>query len=167
MQTIYQDETTEAVILVDASNAFNSIKRNVFLHNISIICPSISTYVHNCYSVHSRLFIVGGGELKSTEGTTQGDLIMTAVHTIDIYTLILMMVEFTNKTDSTIKTAAYADDITIAGELVQLKYWWNRLCGLGPKFGYYPEASKSWLIMKETVKHEASTIFKGMKKESL
>ena len=52
MQTIYQDETTEAVILVDASNAFNLINRNVFLHNISIRFPSISIYVRNCYSVH-------------------------------------------------------------------------------------------------------------------
>ena len=144
----YQDETTEAVILVDASNAFNSINRNVFLHNISIICPSISIYVHNCYSVHSRLFIIGGGELKSTEGTIQGNPIAMAVYAIAIIPLILMTVELTNKTDSTTKTASYADDITVAGKLVNLKYWWNTLCELGPKFEYYPEASKSWLIVK-------------------
>ena len=164
MQTIYQDETTEAVILVDASNAFNSINRNVFLHNISTICPLVSIYAHNCYSVQTRLFIIGGGELKSTKGTTQGDPIAMEVYAIAIIPLILTMVELTNKTDSTTKTAAYADDITVAGKLVHLKYWWNTfICELGPKFGYYHEAYKSWIIVKESVKVKATTIFKGMK----
>ena len=39
MHTIFEDEKTEAVLLVDAANAFNSVNRQVFLHNISIICP--------------------------------------------------------------------------------------------------------------------------------
>ena len=30
-------------------------------------------YAYNCYSVHARLFVLGGAELKSKEGTTQGD----------------------------------------------------------------------------------------------
>ena len=53
MHAIYEDETCEAVLLVDASNAFNSINRNVFLHNVTIICPAIAMYVKNCYSLHS------------------------------------------------------------------------------------------------------------------
>ena len=39
MQTIYEDQSAEAVLLVDASNAFNSINRNVFLHNVEVTCP--------------------------------------------------------------------------------------------------------------------------------
>ena len=62
MHTIFEDEKTEAVLLVDADNAFNSVNRQVFLHNICIICPRIDTYVRNCYILPSRLFIVG--ELK-------------------------------------------------------------------------------------------------------
>ena len=58
MQAIYEDETCEAVLLVDASNAFNSINRNVFLHNVTIICPAIAIYVKNCYSLHSQLLII-------------------------------------------------------------------------------------------------------------
>ena len=61
MRTIYKDQSAETVLLVDASNAFNSINRNVFLHNVEVICPSITPYVKNCYSVNSRLFIIGGG----------------------------------------------------------------------------------------------------------
>ena len=59
-----------------------------------------------------------------------------------------MMVDLTNKTDSTTKKAAYADDITVAGKLVHLNYWWNTLCELGPKLGYYPETCISWLILR-------------------
>ena len=32
---------TEGALLVDATNALNSINRQAALHNISIICPSI------------------------------------------------------------------------------------------------------------------------------
>ena len=39
MRTIYEDQSAEAVFLVDASNAFNSINRNVFLHNVEVTCP--------------------------------------------------------------------------------------------------------------------------------
>ena len=65
MHTIFEEENTEAILLIDAANAFNSINRNVFLHNISIICPAITIYVHNCYSLPSRLFVIGGFEIKS------------------------------------------------------------------------------------------------------
>ena len=36
-------EHTEAVLLVDAANAFNSVNRKVFLHNV--VCPSISIFI--------------------------------------------------------------------------------------------------------------------------
>ncbi|CAB4039975.1 Hypothetical predicted protein, partial [Paramuricea clavata] len=38
-----------------------------------ILCPCMSTYAINTYREPARLFISGGGELKSTEGTTEGD----------------------------------------------------------------------------------------------
>ena len=53
-----------------------------------------------------------------------------------------------------------ADDATEAGKIIQLKNWWKTLCMLGPKFGYYPEASKSWLIVEEKAKQRAFTVFK-------
>ena len=40
---MFNDEDTEGVIQVDASNAFNSINRNVLLHNARIICPQFAT----------------------------------------------------------------------------------------------------------------------------
>ena len=62
-----------AVLLIDAENTFNSINRKVMLRNLKFICPIIATYIINCYATLSRLFIVGLGEIFSSEGTSQGD----------------------------------------------------------------------------------------------
>ena len=108
---------------MDVSNAFNSINRNVFLHNVIIVCPAITIYVKNCHLLHSRLFIKGGTEIRSCEGTTQGDLIAMAVYAIAITPMTLLIVDITSKTDDSTKTAAYADDVTAAGKITQLKNW--------------------------------------------
>ena len=73
MQTISNDDTTDAILLIDATNAFNCMNRSVALHNTYVICPAIATYVSNTYRHPSRLFVAGGAEIKSQEGTTQGD----------------------------------------------------------------------------------------------
>ena len=44
MHDVYELEETEAVLLIDAENAFNLINRKVMLHNISILCPIIATF---------------------------------------------------------------------------------------------------------------------------
>ena len=51
MHDVFQSNDTEAVLLVDAENAFNSINRKMLLHNIQYICPVIYTFVYNCYHV--------------------------------------------------------------------------------------------------------------------
>jgi len=47
-------------ILIGASNTFNSVNRQGFLYHIKIICPEIATFVSNCYSKPSCLFVIGG-----------------------------------------------------------------------------------------------------------
>ena len=73
MKEIFDLANTDAVILVDAENAFNKLNRKVALHNMQYICPAFSTVLVNTYRNPTRLFIVGGGEILSAEGTTQGD----------------------------------------------------------------------------------------------
>ena len=80
MHKIYKEEHTEAVLLVGAANAFNSLNRKGFLHNINVVSPLISIYVQNCYTLTSRLFIIGGTEIKLSEGTTQGDLVAMPIY---------------------------------------------------------------------------------------
>ena len=71
-----------------------------------------------------------------------------------------MIVDITHQDDSSTKTAAYADDFTAAGKITQLKKWWDALCQLGPKFGYYPGGGKSLVIIKENQQYVAD-IFHG------
>ena len=161
MQQIFHEQDTEAVLLIDASNAFNSINRNVFLHNVNVICPAIAIYVKNCYTIPSRLFIIGGCELISEEGTTQGDPIAMAVYAVAVIPLILMILEITNQLpDKKTKMAAYADDFSAGGSVENLKHWWDALCHLGPKFGYYPEATKCWIIVKPCFEEKVKQYFK-------
>jgi len=159
MHSIFEDESTEAVLLVDAANAFNSVNREAFINNIAVICPSLSIYVSNCYSIPSRLFVIGGFELKSEEGTTQGDPVAMAVYAIAIIPLLLMMMEIVSTKNTSTKAVAYADDFTSAGTLIDIKRWWDTLCDIGPKFGYHPQASKSYLIVKEKFQNHAENIF--------
>ena len=42
MNEIFDGEDTDAVLLIDASNAFNSLNRMTALHNILVTCPIIN-----------------------------------------------------------------------------------------------------------------------------
>ena len=69
---MFNEDNTEAALMADAPNAFNSINREVFLHNTKVLCPALATFINNCYSIRSDLFVQGGKRLKSLEGTTPG-----------------------------------------------------------------------------------------------
>ena len=55
----------------------------------------------------------------------------------------------------------YADDAGATGTLERLKEWWDLLNTEGPQLGYFPEASKSWLVVKPSFENEAKQIFLG------
>ena len=61
---ICQQDETETVLLVDAENALNSINRKAMLHNISITCLLITTFIAHSYMEPARLFVVGNHEIK-------------------------------------------------------------------------------------------------------
>ena len=79
LRTIFEDKESEAVLLRDASNAFNSLNRSNALHNIMNICPSLATIAINSYRQHPQLFI-DNEKLLSQEGTTQGDPLAMAIY---------------------------------------------------------------------------------------
>ena len=51
---MYKDENTDVILSVDASNAFSSLNRQLFLHNISYLCLSSAKLFKNCYSTSSK-----------------------------------------------------------------------------------------------------------------
>ena len=84
MEKIFKEESTEAVLLVDEENAFNSVNRKVFLQNNSILCPALSLFVTNCYATPARLFVIDGSKIQFNEGTTQGDPVAMAIYALGI-----------------------------------------------------------------------------------
>ena len=74
VRTAFESDDNEAVLLVDARKAFNSLNRQVALHNIQWLCPPLATILINSYRAPTELFVDGTGDmLFSQEGTTQGD----------------------------------------------------------------------------------------------
>ena len=98
----------------------------------------------------------GGGEIPSTEGTTQGDTLAMPFYGISMRPLI-------NKLDhqrTQIHQVWLADDATGAGSLNNLKIWWKLVEEEGKKFGYVVKPSKSWLILKHPESLQAAeTLF--------
>ena len=60
-----------------------------------------------------------------------------------------------------LKQLAYADDLGGGSKLTLLRDWWSRVVEHGPKFGYFPKASKSWLVVKEEKLQLAEELFRG------
>ena len=55
----------------------------------------------------------------------------------------------------------FADDAAAAGSFVRLRQWWDQLSSLGPLYGYYPNASKTFLVVKNEDEESAKDIFMG------
>ena len=47
MRNIFGADETDAALIVDASNASNSVNRGAELNNIRVLCPLIATYLIN------------------------------------------------------------------------------------------------------------------------
>ena len=60
---------------------------------------------------------------------------------------------------NTVKQVWYADDGTALGSVRHLRNWWNELNSIGPSFGYFPNAMKTWLVVKEDQQLEAEALF--------
>ena len=150
MRHIFQSPESEAVLLVDATNAFNSLYRQAALHNISVICPPLAQILINTYRAPIRLIVTGSGEIASTEGTTQGDPLAMAMYALAITPLIHQL----SSRCSGVQQVWFADDATGASTCTNLKSWWNELSTQGPAFGYYPNRSNTYLVINQ--EHEAS-----------
>ena len=123
------------------------------LHNIRIIYPIIATYVINSYSCEARLFKSGGEGITSAEGTTQGDPTAMPIYALGSLPLLNITTDHTKYSD-------YADDISCVGKLRNIVTWWNKLNTFGAKMGYFPKASRSWLIAKPEKYETAKGIFR-------
>ena len=134
---------TDAVLLIDAENTFNSINHKVMVHKLKFIYPIVATYIINCYTTPSRLFIVGRGEILSNNRTTQGEPTTMAGYALGILPLIKFLLEFINLNEMNSKEVVFADDFSVACNLNSIKDCWDKLIAIGPKYGYFPKPAKS------------------------
>ena len=154
MRDIFENKNSDAVLLVDASNAFNSLNRENALRNIQKLCPSLATVLINTYREDVPLYI-NDKTIFSQEGTTQGDPLAMAMYAIAMIPLI-------NKLqDPNVKQIWFADDATASAHLHSLRNWWDALLKYGPAFGYFPNAEKSWIVVKDGNLEEAKEVFQN------
>ena len=145
-------DNTEAVLLVDASNAFNVLNRQVALRNIRRLCPSIAIALLNTYRESTDLF-VDGSSLLSQEGTTQGDPLAMPMYALATIPLIHNL--------PATRQVWYADDASASGVSGDLRAWWDELLSVGPAYGYHVNAEKTWLITKPEHLAAAEAAFNG------
>jgi hypothetical protein len=155
MRDIFLSDDNEGILLVDAANAFNNLNRRAALHNMRFICPALATILSNTYQSPTRMFVRGGGEILSKEGTTQGDPLGMAMYALAVIPLIRKLQEAHEDTSQ----VWFADDATAASKCHRLRSWWDDLVKLGPSFGYYPKASKTFLVVKGEYVHIAEQAF--------
>ena len=76
----------------------------------------IAIYVAKTYRIPARLFVVGGSELKSAKGSTQGDPLAMSMYAISLHTLTSLL-----HNRGAAKQCWFADDATEAGPLEEVK----------------------------------------------
>ena len=67
MLQLFESPNPEAAVIVDATNAFNSLNRGIAQRNIQYLCPSLSTVLINTYRKDVNMYIDGGATLSSEE----------------------------------------------------------------------------------------------------
>ena len=162
VQKFFNEEGCEAVLLVDADNAFNRLNRKVALHNIQRTCPPLFKYLNNSYNKPAKLYLADGSFLLSEEGVTQGDNLAMAMYALSTKPLIECLTYARGMVEERFKQVWFADDSTGVGELEKIKMWWENLKAEGPAFGYFPKPSKTHLIVKNRADLErAQELFEG------
>ena len=147
MKSSYKEKWCEVVMLVDADNAFNRLNRKLALENIQKLCPPIHLYLENSYNTPTRLYLNDGTFILSKEGATQGDNLAMAKYALAT-TPMINFLEKETKSDQIVQVW-FADDSTCGGTIEGVKKWWDHLKGIGPKYGYYPKPSKTYIVVKK------------------
>ena len=89
--------------------------------------------------------------IYSQEGTTQGDPFGMPMYALATMPLIRQLT-------TSVKQTWYADVAAATGKIADL-HWWDDITHLGPSYGYYANASKTCLVIKNEFQSDADAIF--------
>ena len=157
MSALLSTPEVEGILLVDASNAFNALNREAALHNVGRLRPAMRGVIENTYSSAIRLFVSGGGELASVEGTCQGNPLAMALYAVAISPMIQRL----QHAFPSVNQSWYADDDAAAATLASLRTYWDKVREIGPGYGYFPNAKKTVLLTKPQHMQSAMELFGG------
>ena len=121
------------LVKVDVRNAFNTVRRDIFLSQLKDRCPEIYPMAHQAYSLPTPLFI-GDQVIDSTSGVQQGDPLGPALFSLAVDRCARALKSPFN--------AWYLDDATIAGPADVVA---SDLCALAttlPKLGLHLNPAK-------------------------
>ena len=124
----WDDHGTEAVLLVDADNAFNRLNRKAAIHNTRELCPPFHQYLKKLVSVVSQTYcqrlvllcsfieiVFYCDFIYSDEGATQSNVAAMAEYAFGIRPLINILASVTKVGE--IIQAWYADDSAAAARV--------------------------------------------------
>ena len=156
MQQIYEEESTEGILLVDAKNAFNSLNREAALHNIKHLC--LSLYVNHPTQLLSSSFATFCfWWWRISLG--RGNHARRSPNSMPFYALAtLPLVKHLQSLHPAVRQAWLADDSAGAGRLRALRQWWDTLCDMGAQYGYNTNSTKTWLIVQPDLLEKANEL---------
>ena len=101
------------------------------------------------------MFIQGSDHfLLSKEGVTQGDPLSMMLYAVTVLPLIRSLEDSCEWVQNW-----YADDSSCVGELSSVRRWFDRLSADGPAYGYFPEPSKTVLVVRSSDLERANDLF--------
>ena len=135
LQKMWEDPEVEAIILIDARNAFNSLNRAEAINATWQHCPMLGQAFQNCTATPAR-------SASKDTSTTQGCPLGMAMYAVGSIPLIQKV------TTDGVRQIWYADDSGGGGKVEQLRRWYDALEREGPHRGYFIKLSKTAALVK-------------------
>ena len=146
------------LLLVDATNVFNSVNRLAVLWNARVLWPRCSTYLFNTYWGYAALLLQDDSKsLLSKEVVTQGDPLSMMLYAVAVLPLIRSL-----KAPGKWTQNWYTNDSSCIADLGYLRAWYEKLSCRGPNYGYHPEPSKAVLVVGPSDVQQASALFSDL-----
>ena len=124
------------------------------MNSIFFQWPRCSRFLFNTYCGYASLILEGHSSfLFSKEGAGQGDPLSMLMYAAAMTPLIKAL-ENEKWTQNWC-----TDDSACAAKLPLLHDWFQKLCQLGPSYGYYPEPKKTVVVVDENDTDAANACF--------
>ena len=145
---------------MDAPKAFNSLNRIAVLWNIRALWPRCSRFLFNSYRGWAALVVCESESFLYSKGDTQGDPLSMFMYALSAVSSLLLISSLDHLYQLT--QVWYADDASACGNLDSLREWFYILKERGPSFGYFPEPSKSFLVVDDKQLSKGTEAFSGL-----